>query len=142
MSPAWTRTLYPTSLPQTNWRWSTVRANFRMATFRTEAVIAFQEEPPSADFGSHWSPLQRVITRRATEPKGAFFTGDDSILARRDPSAHYAPRPRREVGYQEPLALRAETERSICTPSITLKQHRPIRYAHAYRPALLNPLGK
>jgi hypothetical protein len=30
VTPAWTRTLYPTSVPQTNRRWPTMSANFRM----------------------------------------------------------------------------------------------------------------
>ena len=34
VTPAWTRTLHPTSIPQTNRRWSTIRSNFRM-TIRT-----------------------------------------------------------------------------------------------------------
>ena len=36
MTPAWTRTPYPTSIPQTNRRWPTLRANFRMPTIRLE----------------------------------------------------------------------------------------------------------
>src|ERR1017187_3612102 len=30
VTSAWTRTLYPTSIPQTNRRWPTMSANFRM----------------------------------------------------------------------------------------------------------------